>query len=245
MTHRLTHPALAVLIVLAFALTVSAVDREPFDLLLASSYHGDEITAGDGEVYLAVVRDGDGWKLVPAAIRVATVEDPIVDAPGEMTGKEVRIDGAEPLFLVRGGLAPGPVETVEWRGRSLFGSPSFEWTLTNGKRFWLSVDCPGPAEVSEEARARSEFPAAWRELCALRLSHGSSVQKLADLPVNRLHDSGAGLLWAGDLDRDGRLDLLLDLSDHYNVRQPTLFLSSAAAADGIVAPVASLEMTGC
>ncbi len=213
MTHRVTRPALVVLIVLAFALTVSAVDHEPFDLLLTSSYHGDEITAGDGEVYLAVVRDGDGWKMVPSAIRVATVEDPIVDAPGEMTGSEVWIDGAEPLFLVRGALAPGPVETLEWKDQSLFGSPSFEWTLTNGKRYWLSVDCPGPAEVSQEARARGEFPAAWRKLCALRLSQNSSVQKLADLPVNRLHDSGAGLLWAGDLDGDGRLDLLLDLSE--------------------------------
>ncbi len=245
MTHRLTRPVLAVLIA-AVTATASAVDREPFDLLLVSSYHGDEITAGDGDVYLAVMRDDDGWKTVAAAIRVAKVEDPILDAPGEMTGKEVRVEQAEPIFLVRGsGLAPGPVETLESQGRSLFRSPSFEWTLANGERYLLSVHCPGPAEVSEEARARGELPDAWRELCALRLSYGARSQELAELPVNRLHDSGARLLWAGDLDRDGRLDLLLDLSDHYNMSQPTLFLSSAASDRDIVAPVARLVMTGC
>ncbi len=136
-------------------------------------------------------------------------------------------------------------KTLEWQDQSLFGSPSFEWTLANGGRYRLSVDCPGPAEVSEDARARGEFPAAWRELCALRLNHGAHVQELAELPVNRLHDSGAGLLWAGDLDRDGRLDLLLDLSEHYNMSQPTLFLSSAATVGELVASVVRLVMTGC
>ena len=89
--------------------------------------------------------------------------------------------------------------------------------------------------MSEKARAKSHFPAA-------SLSYGDTV--LAELPVNRLHDSGAGLLWAGDLDRDGRLDLLLDLSEHYNMSLPTLFLSSAAADSDLVAPVARLVRRG-
>lgn len=74
---------------------------------------------------------------------------------------------------------------------------AFLGVYPNGERYRLSVNCPGPAEVSEEARAQGQFPAAWRELCALRLNHGAKVQQLAKLPVNRLHDSGAGLLGLG------------------------------------------------
>ena len=42
-------------------------------------------------------------------------------------------------------------------------------------------------------------------------------------------DASPTLLFAGDLDRDGKLDLIFDTTDHYNVRRPTLFLSSQAA----------------
>ncbi|NIQ12133.1 MAG: hypothetical protein GWO23_21940 [Gammaproteobacteria bacterium] len=53
------------------------------------------------------------------------------------------------------------------------------------------------------------------------------------------------VLWAGDLDRDGKLDILLDLTDHYNVSAPTLLLSSMAAANELVQPVAEFRTTGC
>jgi hypothetical protein len=53
------------------------------------------------------------------------------------------------------------------------------------------------------------------------------------------------LLWAGDLDRDGKLDLLVTVSDHYNVAEQVLFLSSAAGAGGLVGEVARLRTTGC
>ena len=53
------------------------------------------------------------------------------------------------------------------------------------------------------------------------------------------------ILWAGDIDRDGRLDLLIDMSNHYNVSAPTLFLSSHAGKGQLVARVASLGLSGC
>ena len=59
------------------------------------------------------------------------------------------------------------------------------------------------------------------------------------------NDAPVRILWAGDLDRDRRLDLLLDLSDHYNLAQPTLFLSADAPKGSIVIAVAKHRSTGC
>ena len=240
-------PLAVVAILAAIAGSAGAGDDGPVDLLFATTYHGDEINAGDGDTYLAMVRVGigDGWMLTPTPIRVNRVEDPILDMPGEKTGKEVRVDGAEPLFLVRGGLAPGPVETLIAQGATLFGSPRFELELANGSRYRLTVDCPDAPEPSPEATARGDYPEAWKEPCPLRLHRDAHLQQLASLRVNRLHETGAHLLWAGDLDRDGRLDLLIDLSNHYNVSAPTLFLSAAAAVGELVAPVARLVTYGC
>jgi hypothetical protein len=47
------------------------------------------------------------------------------------------------------------------------------------------------------------------------------------------------------LDGDGRLDLYMWLSDHYNVIEHTLFLSSKAPADGLVERVAFWTTVGC
>ena len=46
------------------------------------------------------------------------------------------------------------------------------------------------------------------------------------------HDASPRLLFAGDIDRDGKLDLIVDTTDHYNKSRPTLFLSSPALPDG-------------
>ncbi|WP_158636362.1 hypothetical protein [Aerolutibacter ruishenii] len=44
---------------------------------------------------------------------------------------------------------------------------------------------------------------------------------------------------------DGRLDLVFDTTDHYNLLRPTLFLSSRAAAGELVGQVAQYQSVGC
>lgn len=53
------------------------------------------------------------------------------------------------------------------------------------------------------------------------------------------------LLWAGDLDGDRRLDLLIDLTWHYNLSQRMLFLSSVAAPGRLLRKVGLFETIGC
>jgi len=53
------------------------------------------------------------------------------------------------------------------------------------------------------------------------------------------------VVWAGDLDRDGKLDLLLDLTWHYNVSAPTLYLSSRATAGEFAGLAGYIVLTGC
>lgn len=67
---------------------------------------------------------------------------------------------------------------------------------------------------------------------------GSDVLQFRD-------DGQLRLLFAGDVDRDGRLDLLLDMSDHYNVSRLTLWLSTEAAKGDVVGEAAAFESVGC
>jgi hypothetical protein len=58
-------------------------------------------------------------------------------------------------------------------------------------------------------------------------------------------DALPGLVWSGDLDGDRRLDLVLDVTDHDNVSEPTLFLSTRAHQGQAVGRAAALRTTGC
>jgi hypothetical protein len=54
-----------------------------------------------------------------------------------------------------------------------------------------------------------------------------------------------GLRWAGDLDGDGKVDLLLTAGTHYSVTVTRLFLSSKAKKGELVREVAKYESSGC
>ncbi|HLL22365.1 MAG TPA: hypothetical protein VK427_09550, partial [Kofleriaceae bacterium] len=51
------------------------------------------------------------------------------------------------------------------------------------------------------------------------------------------------LLWAGDLDRDGAMDLLLDVTPKYSFQLYRLYLSSAATEGPFAAVAESMYVT--
>ena len=212
-----------------------------FALQPVGTFHGDETIARDGERWLALRTDGPP-ALVATTARVKAVNDPVEDDEHGRSGREVAsgVEGAE--WLLRGGtLRAGPVvpATGDAPDRAL-PEPGRPALLRLGARTYrLSLDC-GPTPAS---------PAS----CALRLAEGGRAQTLLRVAASRGDDgrlqlgddAGPVLLFAGDLDRDGRLDLLLDTTDHYNLSQPVLLLSSQATPRELVRAVATHRSTGC
>lgn len=59
-------------------------------------------------------------------------------------------------------------------------------------------------------------------------------------------DRNCNLRWAGDLDRDGQLDLIYNLAGHYTETRLALYLSSAAKPGELVGLVARWDGScGC
>lgn len=58
-------------------------------------------------------------------------------------------------------------------------------------------------------------------------------------------DKPPSIVWAGDLDGDGGLDLLMEVGNHYNVTEYALLLTSAAHGTGLVREVARFRSVGC
>ena len=226
-------------------------DRIP-PLLQPGVYHGDEFPefAESGQSWLGLVQDEGQYSLVPMKISVATVHDGIVDEAGEMTGKALTVDvAAEVVMLVPiDELEPGPVVAAE--DTTVFGTflyPGQQRRLYAGK----GVD---DLDYLVYGRVEPHVQKSWATLRIL--DYGISVvcqDQFGDhverkiVSIDQASEDGAPrLLFAGDLNRDGHFDLLMDLTTHYNVSHPALFLSRVGS-DG--APtwekVAELLTTGC
>jgi hypothetical protein len=89
--------------------------------------------------------------------------------------------------------------------------------------------------------------------CWRILSDGRINQILAEFSVTCTPedpwDTGSvstGVIWAGDLDDDGRLDLIVDVSNHYNIVSAiVVFLSSLAREGQLVGRASGFWAVGC
>lgn len=216
-------------------------------LLQPRVYHGDEVEARSGESWLGLCPRASGDELVACKLKVATVRDEIVDDEGAPpTGKEVSAScGPAPIFLVPASLAlrPGMVRSL----------PVPE-SLPTDRPLELSLgDATAPAarlEIRLLPATKEQTP------CELVLARGAISQALVsygscepavDRPGGLVIGSDAvpALVWAGDLDGDGEIDLVLDVTEHYNVTAPVLFLSAPAPEGALVKAVAAHFAVGC
>lgn len=207
-------------------------------------FHRGEPVARDGEHWLALRVDGDDAALVATRLVVRAVEDPLVDADGERSGLEVSsADAGAALMYLRGNaLQPGRIE------RASFDDGGDAWPFAirfQGRPFRIERECaPQPRDTDA---AQLQFD------CAIVLHAAAGRQVLVEMSGYNEADGTLvigdaampQLLFAGDLDRDGRLDLIFDTTGHYNVSRPTLLLSSLAAPGALLGVAAHYRSVGC
>lgn len=192
------------------------------EILFTGSFHGDEVKARSGETWLCLMATKTGDELKTCTIDVKTVHDVIAD---DNSGKEVSVrGGGEAVLLVRNvpGLKPGPVRTFfsgTWSLRPENGS------LGLGSEMQLEMGREGVWYTVEFWAGSTRKQVLWR---------------------NEYVGDGPPLLrWVGDLDRDGKLDLLIDVTDHDNLSRMALFLSSLAKEGELVGLAGLFDSIGC
>lgn len=201
-------------------------------ILFPGQFHEGETPAKSGQHWMALIDEGQGSSLRNVSIHVERVTD-VGEGPGKKSGKAVSIaTPTEPesvVVLLRGlPLREGAVPTARYSGEGDAEKP-LHITLPNATTTYeLAISCDG------------------RD-CPLTLSENGTAQ-----PLFVFHDDpsardfkGLRVIWAGDLDLDGKLDLLVDVSNHDNASDTALYLSSKAKSGELVGLVAMLQTVGC
>lgn len=186
-------------------------------------FHGDQVAASSSDGWFCLTWMRLDAHLFRCSIEVTQAFDAVMN---DHSGKQVTVLGAEGTFAILRGipsLVEGPVSTT-FMGYFPLGP---EASIVLGSHMeGLNLHVGAQGEGHE-----------------LRLLHGGRTQVVTSLTPMDL-DGLPALLWAGDLNRDGELDLLVDTTDHYNVSRWTLFLSTGDPDGGLV-PTAFFTTTGC
>lgn len=208
-----------------------AIDR--VHLARLGTFHGDEVSASDGDSVFALYQADDRWRLERHRVAVKPAHDPVHDSDDQATGKAVSLatdpDGAleafEPVLLLGGAtFEAGRVVAASYDPDCL-GSDKCRIAL--GERQY-EVDI---------SREQIEVEGELRPSLTLKLSEGSRRSTVGSV---------ASVYFLGDLDGDGRLDLLVsDGPFHYNVSESyALYLSSRAGAGAVVGKAAAFQSVG-
>ena len=213
------------------------------DILFTGTFHADEVKENVKDLpWLGLFADENGaFVLAETKIIAHRVVDGLLDDEenGEKTGWEISTEsGQHPTVLISGrDFDPGKVEAVELPS-GIYPGDSVKFDF-NGLRYLLYAtgstfvdSLAGMTHVSEYNLYIVRADKAGSRRSSL-VSHAS------------FDDAMTSILWAGDVDRDGYMDFLIDMSSHYNQRLPTLFLSSPAQSDQVVVRVAEHSSVGC
>jgi hypothetical protein len=234
---RLTFSLIATSLITLFVISVTIATPERLGaestVRLLVSGHGmfaPPLIAAD-EIWFALESEGRERRL-RSVKPTASAETPICGLEGTHIAAEGIDDG---FFLIGGAksLSEGPVTTT-------VSSPQFLYPgQTLGVLPGYMLEVYGTATWTEGGGMSTLF---------LNYSFWIRHQDRRQLLLTRSRQSDSHpprVVWAGDLDRDGVPDLILDMPDGDVGGHLFLFLSSMATSDQLVSPVASHSFPGC
>ncbi len=203
-------------------------------------FHGDQVNAKSGEIWLGLFKDKERYFLRDTKLKISRVHDIVVDEEENIkTGKSVFTDDkARAVFLLKNAKISrqGEIKTV------FFADETNELTeLKNGSRKEFEFNGEKYILSVENKIQSDEFLGKGSKLL---LSHNGKEQVLNYLK-DGCNDCYWNVYWVGDLDRDGKLDFYFDLSGYYNITDKKLFLSSQAEKGKLVKYVANFLTNGC
>jgi hypothetical protein len=207
-------------------------------VIAAGLYHADEIPHAGGAAQCLFRGQGPGDDVVaPCEVIIKPVSDPGADFPNV----EVELPDHALVAFDLPGIPNGPVRTppaaefpipLRVAGDPEHHQPASTATVTwadTGHTFTFELD-PATAELVIVHQQRGP--------------QGHHTERIGER--TGCDDCHPSILWAGDLDADGDLDVIADLSQHYNVNHLTVLIGHTTEAGLFrLREAAALTSYGC
>jgi hypothetical protein len=214
----------------------------PAQILFTGNFHSDEVCQGADKInWFGVFKNNSGYYLANTKITTARVND-IGDEDDEKTGWEIQTLNKDTSILLLSGLGLSvnrQFTSVDLSQNTIW--PGDSLTIKYLGESYVLYATGGKIKVQESP---VWYQAYNYKLYISTIKNGQLITQLL-VAKSRFNDQIVDIPFAGDIDGDGILDLLIDVSDHYNVTSPTLYLSKPTDNKQILKVVAQSYFVGC
>ncbi len=202
-------------------------------ILTTSQFHADEVwPEAVNQSWIGLFKSDSTSFLKVVHPKFERVKDAILDEGDEVTGWEITTEIEDKCILLITGLnlTEGEIPTIDLHSSMPLPSDTINLNLEESS-----------TRLVVSGLNHEGFLANYK----MKLLEPKENKEQIIVAKSNFDDQMINILWAGDIDGDGKVDLIIDTARHYNVMAPSLFLSSQADEKSIVKCVAIHRTLGC
>lgn len=216
----------------------------PINILTTGTFHSDEVWENAGNMkWIGLFNGPTGYYLKETKLKINHVYDPVLDEDESVqTGWEISTFEKDTTVIL--------IQALPYlKNRKIRSIPITKNCIYPGERVsfsYMGIDysLSATGTKKKESEESDWYVVSDYKLYLTAKINGKRCKTL--LTSQKMFDEAmVYLIFAGDLDGDGIVDILLDNSNHYNATAPTLYLSKPAEKGQVVKSVGSHTSVGC
>ncbi len=214
-----------------------------FRVLYTGSFHNEEVPLdAPNQAWIGLFKGAKGHFLKAVHLTTKQVYDPVVDEnESQQTGWEVSTDCSDSCIILMeptSYLKELKVDVCALENTILFPNETMTVNFKGTEyTFWAKG-------IKQKAENGDWYEVRNYRIYLTAMKDGKLTKTLL-LAHAGFSDYLTEILFAGDIDGDGKLDLIINTSNHYNVFVPTVYLSKPAKNNELVTPVGGHVSVGC
>jgi hypothetical protein len=231
------------------------------NVLTTGIFHADEVWAeAKKQRWYGLFEDKNGFYISETKLNLQNIEDPIGDENGAKTGWEVKTKNSDTSYVLLSKikLAEGRVEDAAINLKNLhyakktdpesyenIRQPSF--SILPGEQIDFTFKNIAYSLFATGTKYEEQgywFPKHNYKLTLKASANGRQTEQVI-VAMPQFDDSEIRIIWIGDIDKDDKIDLIIDVSDHYNQSRIAVFLSSKAGKNELVRYFGECSQVGC
>lgn len=216
--------------------------RNAHHVLTVGAFHSDEVESNAAQLeWLGIFVRGQRASLEKTNVRLEKVYDTVLDEEGEKTGWGVSTperDSCVMLIASMPNLEERSIERLSLR-KYVYPGDTVEFQ-------YLGIDYKLLATGEKrKVQDNPEYYEVWNYKLYLTAKINGVQKNSLLVALPNFDDNMITMIFAGDIDGDRVLDLIIDTSRHYNATSPTLYLSRPAEDGEILRPIGQHTSVGC
>lgn len=212
-------------------------------ILTTGQFHEDEVwkNAKNGKWY-GIFENKSGFYLNETRLKIRKVKDQIGDEGNKKTAWEVKTNNADKSLILLQGLdflENHKITQIKLEKQEMNPGEVLNFNFLGVDYKIIATADETPHEDYPEMIIITNY-----KLTIVSTKDGVERSEIL-VAKDRFSEAMIDIEFAGDIDDDGKLDLIINNSNHYNVSEPTLYLSKPAKDDQLLKLMGAHRTTGC